>query len=180
MFDLDAHIRQWRQQFLGDGAFYSSEVEELECHLRDAIDELYAKGLSEEEAFVIAVHRLGDQRALRKDYTRGRSLPQRLFRSRPVAAAALVVVLMLAVLVPLGAQALADLVSESGTWLIRAREGAAMYVESDGLYVQEGNAGLINPAPVLAMAGIAFGVVTSLAVLGWGLIWQAGSSVRAS
>ena len=180
MFDLDAHIRQWRQQFLGDGAFYSSEVEELECHLRDAIDELYTKGLSEEEAFVIAVHRLGDQRALRKDYTRGRSLPQRLFRSRPVAAAALVVVLMLAVLVPLGAQALADLVSESGTWLIRAREGAAMYVGSDGLYVQEGNAGLINPAPVLAMAGIAFGVVTSLAVLGWGLIWQAGSSVRAS
>ena len=180
MFDLDAHIRQWRQQFLGDGAFYSSEVEELEYHLRDAIDELYAKGLSEEEAFVIAVHRLGDQRSLRKEYTRGRSLPQRVFRSRPIAATALIVVLMLAVLVPLGTHAVTDLISESGTWLIRAREGAAMHVASDGLYVQEGNAGLINPTPLLAMAGMAFGVITFLAVLGWGLIWQAGSSVKAA
>lgn len=180
MFDLEAHLWQWRQQFLGDGAFYASEVDELECHLRDAIDALSARGLSQEEAFVIAGYRLGERRLLRKDYTRGRSLPQRVFRSRPMAAAAIIVVIMLAVLVPIGTHAVADLVSESSTWLIRAQEGAAMRVASDGLYVQEGNAGLINPTPLLAMAGIAFGVVTSLALLGWGLIWQAGSSVKAA
>ena len=53
-----------------------------------------------------------------------------------------------------------------------------MYVAGDGLYVKEGNAGLIYPLPMMIMAGLAFGIVTLLAVMGWGLIWQSGSRVK--
>ena len=59
MGSLEAQIAEWRR-YLGDGpAVDIGDVEELEAHLRDQIDALRLTGLSDEEAFLIAVRRLG-------------------------------------------------------------------------------------------------------------------------
>jgi hypothetical protein len=58
-FDLNDSIARWREHFLNTEALRREDVAELESHLRDAIDDLAGKGLSEEEAFLIAKRRLG-------------------------------------------------------------------------------------------------------------------------
>ena len=56
---MNAGIEQWRTYVQRQPALSADDVEELEAHLRDQIDELTAVGLSEDEAFLIAVGRVG-------------------------------------------------------------------------------------------------------------------------
>jgi hypothetical protein len=65
---LEERIGHWRQYLQRRQAVRSADVEELEDHLRSQIGALRGAGLDEEEAFLVAVKRLGDQDALAREF----------------------------------------------------------------------------------------------------------------
>ncbi len=69
-FDLEAEIRKWRDHIRGTGRVGSADLEELEAHLRDGIDELSGCGLDGEEAFLISVRRLGNVTAMGEEFAK--------------------------------------------------------------------------------------------------------------
>ena len=68
--DLDRRIREWRDYFKRHGKIQSSEVDELEDHLRSQVSELVDVGLDDEEAFLVAVKRLGDIDSISREFAR--------------------------------------------------------------------------------------------------------------
>jgi hypothetical protein len=67
-FDLNLAIRRWREDLAGSSAFRSENLNELESHLRDSIDRLRARELSDEEAFLIATRRVGNTQRLEQEF----------------------------------------------------------------------------------------------------------------
>ena len=65
---LEERIGEWRQYFRRRQAVHSADVEELEDHLRSQIDTLRQAGLSDDEAFLVAVKRLGDLDSLSREF----------------------------------------------------------------------------------------------------------------
>lgn len=59
MFKLEHELQEWTKRIGEHAAIRNCDVEELQQHLRDSIVELTSKGLSEEEAFLIATRRVG-------------------------------------------------------------------------------------------------------------------------
>jgi hypothetical protein len=75
---LERQIAEWRE-FVGRGkAIAAPDVEELEAHLRDQIDALTTAGLAADEAFLVAVKRIGSLNALSREFAREHS--ERLWR----------------------------------------------------------------------------------------------------
>ena len=68
MFDLERHLSQWRAHYQAGAAYNADDVDELETHLRDEMDQLEAKGLLPEESFWIARRRLGEADVLEGEY----------------------------------------------------------------------------------------------------------------
>jgi hypothetical protein len=56
---LESQISQWRGFVARRQAMASADIDELESHLRDSIDDLTTAGLSGDEAFLVAVKRIG-------------------------------------------------------------------------------------------------------------------------
>ena len=72
--ELEAQIAQWRAYLRRRRqAIHAPDVEELEGHLRDQLDALVDAGLSAEEAFLVAVKRMGDLDALSREFAREHS-----------------------------------------------------------------------------------------------------------
>lgn len=71
-WDLDAHVREWRDQ-VTQRTSIAADADELESHLRDRIDELEAAGLAPDEAFLIAVKRMGAVDDLSDEFAREHS-----------------------------------------------------------------------------------------------------------
>lgn len=65
---LEEQIAQWRTYLRRRKAFRESDAEELEGHLRDQIAALTEAGLAEDEAFLVAVKRLGQLDALSREF----------------------------------------------------------------------------------------------------------------
>jgi hypothetical protein len=73
MESLEPEITEWRS-FVGQGpAVDGRDVEELEAHLRDQIADLSAAGLAADEAFLIAVKRMGRLDDLSREFAREHS-----------------------------------------------------------------------------------------------------------
>jgi hypothetical protein len=70
---LEAQIDAWRAHLRGSRSIGGSDVEELEDHLREQIDALRAGGLSDDEAFLVAVKRIGAIHALTREFAREHS-----------------------------------------------------------------------------------------------------------
>jgi len=70
---LEAQIAQWREYLRRRQAFHGSDIEELEGHLRDQLAALTAAGLAGEEAFLVAVRRMGSLDALSREFAREHS-----------------------------------------------------------------------------------------------------------
>ena len=70
MFDLETQIRSWSNRLRGRGNFLDSDIEELEGHLRDEIESLKQSGLADDEAFLVAVKRMGGSAALSQEYAK--------------------------------------------------------------------------------------------------------------
>ena len=65
---LEERIGEWRQYLLRRPAVRPADVEELEDHLRSQVEALRGAGLDEDEAFLVAVKRLGDQDGLAREF----------------------------------------------------------------------------------------------------------------
>ena len=81
---LEAQITQWRSWLRRRPAIRDSDVEELEGHLRDLVAALRATGLAADEAFLVAVKRMGNLDAVSREFAREHS--ERLWKQLVVAA----------------------------------------------------------------------------------------------
>src|SRR5688572_21863805 len=71
MFDLEPSIAAWRRQMRAGGVTSAEALDELEGHLRDAIEALMAGGeggVSPQAAFETSVARLGQAETLRTEF----------------------------------------------------------------------------------------------------------------
>ena len=73
MAGVESQIAEWRAYVAKAPAVDGREVEELEVHLRDQITELDAAGLTDDEAFLVAVKRMGDLDGLSREFAREHS-----------------------------------------------------------------------------------------------------------
>ncbi|HEU4930054.1 MAG TPA: permease prefix domain 1-containing protein [Candidatus Krumholzibacteria bacterium] len=80
---LEQRIGEWRTYFRTRQAVHSADVAELEDHLRSQIDALREAGLAEDEAFLVAVKRLGSLDSVSREFAREYS--ERLWKQLVVA-----------------------------------------------------------------------------------------------
>jgi len=80
---LEERIEEWRSWLRRRQAIDPADVEELEDHLRTQVGELREAGLDDEEAFLIAVKRIGALDALSREYAQEYS--ERLWKRLVVA-----------------------------------------------------------------------------------------------
>lgn len=73
-FSLDQHIAIWRSELAGSGNLNREDLDELECHLRDEVDQLSTCQVSSKEAFMIAQDRIGSSRDLAIPFAQSKSL----------------------------------------------------------------------------------------------------------
>lgn len=72
-FDLEGRIAEWRAYLLGRKAIHDTDADELEDHLRSQIDALSEQGLAPDEAFLVAVKRIGGQDKVTREFAREHS-----------------------------------------------------------------------------------------------------------
>ncbi|MFG1955233.1 permease prefix domain 1-containing protein [Micromonospora sp. NPDC048830] len=71
--ELEAQFAQWRHYVQRRRELRRSDTEELEDHLRGSVDELVAAGLRPDEAFLVAVKRMGSLDELSREFAREHS-----------------------------------------------------------------------------------------------------------
>jgi len=69
-FDLNRAIHDWRTGLSTSSALQRDCLDELETHLKDSIVTLVEKGLSEDEAFLIAMRRCGTPQQLQTEFSK--------------------------------------------------------------------------------------------------------------
>src|SRR6478672_145197 len=67
---LEEQISQWRSYIRRRPAIHSADIAELEDHLREQIAVLTDAGLATDEAFLVAVKRMGNLDALSREFAR--------------------------------------------------------------------------------------------------------------
>lgn len=70
MATLESEIARWRSHLAAAPALNGRDLDELEDHLRDQVAELIELGLDEEEAFMVAVRRIGRVDDISREYAR--------------------------------------------------------------------------------------------------------------
>src|ERR671917_462752 len=81
---LEGQIDQWRNYLRRRQAIHSVDVAELEDHLREQVATLAEAGLASDEAFLVAVKRMGSLDALSREFAREHS--ERLWKQLVVGA----------------------------------------------------------------------------------------------
>ncbi|MFH1278488.1 MAG: permease prefix domain 1-containing protein [Candidatus Eisenbacteria bacterium] len=67
---LEERIGEWRNYIRRRQAVHAVDVDELEDHLRSQVEALSEAGLDDDEAFLVAVKRLGDLDSLSREFAR--------------------------------------------------------------------------------------------------------------
>jgi uncharacterized protein involved in exopolysaccharide biosynthesis len=75
-FDLTQQVQAWRGKLAEAAAMSKDQLDELEDHVRTSFAQLQSKGIPAEEAFLIAIRRVGSSRALSREFLKAN--PQRL------------------------------------------------------------------------------------------------------
>jgi hypothetical protein len=70
---LENLVTEWRSYLRRRQAIHAPDIEELEGHLRDELVALTGAGLSNDEAFLVAVKRMGSLDALSREFARAHS-----------------------------------------------------------------------------------------------------------
>ncbi len=70
MFDMEMQIHSWSDHLRARGNFTEADINELESHLREEIDDLISAGLTPDEAFLISVKRLGNLDAISHEFAK--------------------------------------------------------------------------------------------------------------
>jgi hypothetical protein len=73
MESVESQIAEWRAYVAEEPGVNGRDVDELEDHLRHQIAELSAAGLTDDEAFLVAVKRMGDLDDLSREFAREHS-----------------------------------------------------------------------------------------------------------
>jgi hypothetical protein len=71
--ELEAQFAQWRQYVLRRKELQPFDADELEDHLHGSVEELVAAGLSPDEAFLVAVKRMGSLDEISREFAREHS-----------------------------------------------------------------------------------------------------------
>jgi len=71
--ELEAQFTHWRHYVQRRRELHPPDTDELEDHLRGSVDELVAAGLSADEAFLVAVKRMGSLDELSREFAREHS-----------------------------------------------------------------------------------------------------------
>jgi hypothetical protein len=128
MDGVESQIAEWRTYVAKAPAVNGRDVDELEAHLRDQIAELDAAGLTADEAFLVAVKRMGDLDTLSREFARehsGRLWKQLVLRgedepARPSSGWFEALVFALAAAIPIQvARLAAQFPEEEPGWLLR-------------------------------------------------------------
>src|SRR5882724_11808844 len=82
---LEDQIERWRSFLRRRQAIQTVDIAELEDHLREQVASLSAAGLSSDEAFLVAVKRMGDLDSLSREFALEHS--ERLWKQLVVAPA---------------------------------------------------------------------------------------------
>jgi len=69
-FELNQAIRGWQDGLRHSPHFREEDLTELETHVRDAVATFQAKGLAEDEAFLLATRRLGEASRLEPEFAK--------------------------------------------------------------------------------------------------------------
>src|SRR4051812_49531857 len=80
---LEDQIAEWRAYVHRRQALHTPDVEELEGHLRDQLAALTEAGLTRDEAFLVAVKRMGSLDELSREFARAHS--ERLWKQLVIA-----------------------------------------------------------------------------------------------
>jgi hypothetical protein len=125
---VESQIAEWRAYVAGAPGVNGHDVDELEDHLRHQIGELNTVGLADDEAFLVAVKRMGDVDTLSREFARehsGRLWKQLILSGDDEPARAVggwVEPLVFAVVAAVAIQAarlIADLPTEEPNWFFR-------------------------------------------------------------
>jgi len=73
MESVETQIAEWRAHVAKAPGVNGRDVDELEDHLRNQIDELSAAGLASDEAFLVAVKRMGELDVVSREFAREHS-----------------------------------------------------------------------------------------------------------
>src|ERR671914_1290195 len=73
MESVESQIAEWRAYVADAAGVNGRDVDELEDHLRHQIAELNGAGLTDDEAFLVAVKRMGDLDDLSREFAREHS-----------------------------------------------------------------------------------------------------------
>src|ERR671914_2111367 len=73
MESVESQIAEWRAYVAGAPGVNGRDVDELEDHLRHQIADLNEAGLTADEAFLVAVKRMGDVDSLSREFAREHS-----------------------------------------------------------------------------------------------------------
>jgi hypothetical protein len=128
MESVESQIAEWRAYVADAPGVNGRDVDELEDHLRHQIAELNAAGLTADEAFLVAVKRMGDIDALSREFARehsGRLWKQLMLRGDDEPARAVgglletAVFAVAAAVVVQVARLAADFPDEEPNWLFR-------------------------------------------------------------
>ncbi|HTB62427.1 MAG TPA: hypothetical protein VK737_02465 [Opitutales bacterium] len=79
-FDLEKSITAWRKELARHAGPQATDLRELEAHLREGFAELRGSKVSDEEAFLIALHRVGPPPAVAAEFAK--TTPPPMLRSR--------------------------------------------------------------------------------------------------
>ncbi|MFD6157560.1 permease prefix domain 1-containing protein [Nocardia sp. NPDC060256] len=71
--ELESQIGQWRGYVQRHHAISAADVEEMEDHLREQVSDLTAVGLAADEAFLVAVKRMGSVDSISREFAREHS-----------------------------------------------------------------------------------------------------------
>jgi hypothetical protein len=69
-FDLNLALRQWLARLGQSPQVKAENLKELESHVRDSVVQLQTKGLSSEESFLVATHRVGSPEKLEPEFAK--------------------------------------------------------------------------------------------------------------
>lgn len=77
-FDLNVALHQWLVRLGQSPQMKAGDLKELESHVRDSVGQLQTKGLSSEESFLVATHRVGSPEKLEPEFAKVNRNPRNL------------------------------------------------------------------------------------------------------
>ena len=76
---MNEQTKQWFNTISSNDSLSSLDINELESHIEDSIDDLTNQGLSVDEANIVAIHRLGKQNEIEREFEKV-ATPARQYR----------------------------------------------------------------------------------------------------